>query len=134
VFGFYLLKIQSVIRLMLRVLGFVKAPLLKTFVDCSYGKDFFGKNVGFYQGITGMHEVCLYKAMFKARLRLPFPKVFLGHSEPFELGSTPNCTECMVVLLCLRFSMAACLWRRASNDSSGIFGGLPNCEEFPNRR
>jgi hypothetical protein len=28
------------IRLTLRVLGLVKAPLLKTFVDCSYGKDF----------------------------------------------------------------------------------------------
>jgi hypothetical protein len=134
VFGFYLLKIQSVIRLMLRVLGLVKAPLLKTFVDCSYGKDFFSKKVGFYQGITGTHEVCLYKAMFRAGLRLPFPKVFLGHSEPFELGSTPNCTECMVVLLHLCCSMAACLWRRASNDSSGIFWGLPNCEEFPNRR
>jgi hypothetical protein len=28
------------IRLTLRALGLVKAPLLKTFVDCSYGKDF----------------------------------------------------------------------------------------------
>jgi hypothetical protein len=40
VFGFYLLKVQSVIGLTLRVLGLAKTPLLKTFVDWSYGKDF----------------------------------------------------------------------------------------------
>jgi hypothetical protein len=28
------------IKLTLRVLGLAKAPLLKTFVDCSYEKDF----------------------------------------------------------------------------------------------
>jgi hypothetical protein len=51
VFVFYFLKIQSVIR-SLRVLGLVKALLLKTFVDCSYEKDFFNKKVGFYRGIS----------------------------------------------------------------------------------
>jgi hypothetical protein len=39
-FGFYFLRGQSVIRLMLKVLGLAKIPLLKTFVDCYYGKDF----------------------------------------------------------------------------------------------
>jgi hypothetical protein len=40
VFDFYFSKVQSVIQLILRVLGLVKASLLKTFVDCSYEKDF----------------------------------------------------------------------------------------------
>jgi hypothetical protein len=40
VFGFYFLRVQSLIRLTLRVLGLAKALLLKTFVDCSYEKRF----------------------------------------------------------------------------------------------
>jgi hypothetical protein len=40
VFDFYFLRVQSVIRLTLRVLGLAKVPLLKTFVDCYYEKDF----------------------------------------------------------------------------------------------
>jgi hypothetical protein len=39
-YGFYYLRVQSAIRLMLRVLGLAKTSLLKTFVDYSYGKDF----------------------------------------------------------------------------------------------
>jgi hypothetical protein len=34
------LRVQSVVRLTLRVLGLVKTSLSKTFVDCPYGKDF----------------------------------------------------------------------------------------------
>jgi hypothetical protein len=41
VFDFYFLRDQGVIRLTLRVLGLIKTPLLKTFVDCPYGKYFF---------------------------------------------------------------------------------------------
>jgi hypothetical protein len=40
VFGFYFLRDQSVIRLTPRVLGLVRTPLLKAFVDGPYGKDF----------------------------------------------------------------------------------------------
>jgi hypothetical protein len=40
VFGFYFLIVQSVIWLTLRVLGLIKASLLKTFVDSSYRKGF----------------------------------------------------------------------------------------------
>ena len=39
-FGFYFLKVQSMIRLTLKVLGLAKTSLLKTFVDYSYGKYF----------------------------------------------------------------------------------------------
>jgi hypothetical protein len=39
VFGLYFLRVLSVIRLILRVLGLAKIPLLKIFVDCSYEKD-----------------------------------------------------------------------------------------------
>jgi hypothetical protein len=50
---FYFLRDQGVIRLTLRVLGLVRTLLLGTFVDCSYGKDFFfNKKVCFYRGIT----------------------------------------------------------------------------------
>jgi hypothetical protein len=41
-----------VIRLTLRVLGLVKTPLLKNFVDGSMEKVLFNKKVCFYQSIT----------------------------------------------------------------------------------
>ena len=39
------------IRLTLRNLDLVTRPLLKTFVECPYGKILFNKNVFFYRGI-----------------------------------------------------------------------------------
>jgi hypothetical protein len=52
VFVFYFLRVQSVIRLTLKVLGLVKTPLLKTFVDGCMEKVLFNKKVCFYQSIT----------------------------------------------------------------------------------
>jgi hypothetical protein len=56
-FNFYFLIDQGVVKLTLRVLGLVKTILLKTFVDCFYGKDkklclFVFIFYFFYRGIT----------------------------------------------------------------------------------
>jgi hypothetical protein len=52
VIGFYFLRVQSLIRLMLKVLALVKTPLLKTFVDGSMEMILFNKKVCFYRGST----------------------------------------------------------------------------------
>jgi hypothetical protein len=57
---------------MLRVLGLIKTPLLKIFVDCSYGNFFFNKKVVFIAVLhspllAGNEKGCLMKNLWKFR-------------------------------------------------------------------
>jgi hypothetical protein len=51
VFGFYFLKVQSVIKLTLRVLGLVKHHYRKHLLIAHMEKILSSKKVGFYRGI-----------------------------------------------------------------------------------